>query len=179
MAEAMRKKAYHVADGEKEMYTVDANNAVALHPDEWSFKPWSVADRNAANERRKQEHAKRVAEAKEFKLEIPPPLPPDPPEPTAAEKAEMSADEKARAEALAFVKAAEEKAAKEKVEADKLAAAKALLESPPPQPDPNARRPLFGAAKALVEAKAKRDAEAIKVKTDAEAAAAAALVNPT
>lgn len=36
----MFKKAFHIDNGETEMYEVDANAAVRNHPGEWSFKPW-------------------------------------------------------------------------------------------------------------------------------------------
>lgn len=38
-----RKIAYHAKDGPVEMYAIDANSAVANHPDEWSFKPHGPA----------------------------------------------------------------------------------------------------------------------------------------
>jgi len=151
----MQVVAHHVETGATTMYKVDAASAVARYPDEWSLKPWSQEDRSAARERRKAAHDKEVADAKAANLPLPAPLP-EYVEPTDAEKAAMSEDEKARAEALALVKAADEKEAKEKVEADKLAAARALLNTAPPQPDPHVRRPLAGAAKALVEAKERR-----------------------
>lgn len=164
----MQVVAHHVEHGAVTMYKVDAAAAVALHPDEWSTKPWSLEDRKAARERRKAEHDKAVADAKA--KDLPPPAPlPEYVEPTLAELAEMSADQKARIEAMALVKAADEKEAKEREAADKLAAARALLNSPPPKPDPTVRRPLAGAAKALVEAKERRLA---KEHEEAEAKAA-------
>lgn len=44
---AATKIAYHVDDGPKEMYNVDANSAVARFPDEWSHTPWSKDGKQA------------------------------------------------------------------------------------------------------------------------------------
>ncbi len=36
----MMKTAYHITQGGVLMYAVDAHQAVASHPDEWSLQPW-------------------------------------------------------------------------------------------------------------------------------------------
>src|SRR5712671_5507680 len=91
----MQRVVYHIDQGAETMYAADATAAVTRFPDEWSNKPWSVEDSNAARARRKQAHAAAVEDAKAANAPLPPPLPPDPPEPTEAEKAEMSAHAKA------------------------------------------------------------------------------------
>ncbi|MBX5001886.1 hypothetical protein HJB72_28600 [Rhizobium lentis] len=40
----MLKKIYHIDAGETEMYEIDARNAVAKFPKEWSEKPWPEKD---------------------------------------------------------------------------------------------------------------------------------------
>lgn len=137
--------AYHVDTGAVVFpYAIDAHSAVSRFPDEWSLVPWSASEQSAARQRRIDAHQKAVEDAKALGVP-PPPAPVLPPviEPTPAEKTEIDADTKARVEAAALLKAADEKEAKEKAEVDKVAAARALLASPPPQPDPLARRP-FG-----------------------------------
>lgn len=150
----MAAVAHHVETGPFEFpYAIDAHSAVARFPDEWSFAPWSEADASAARAAR---HERLTAQAAQDGLPAPaPPVPP--PEPTPEEKAAIDEDTKARADAAAIVKAAEEAERKRVEEAEKVGAAKALLASPPPRPDPNARRPLAGAAKANYERKVAKD----------------------
>lgn len=176
-ANVMQKVAYHIEDGAKTMYAVDAQSAVQSHPAEWSWVPWPL--QAAAEYRSKREAAHKAAtdEAKAAGQPAPAPLPPPPPVPTEAEKAEMAADAKARADAAALVAAQDKKDEEARVAAEKVAAAKALLASPPPVPDPTARRP-FGrpgeptaAERDMMEKRAKAAADA-KAKADAQAAAA-------
>jgi len=44
MANPMQKTVYHVKDGAAEMYVIDANNACATFPEEWSHEPWPEVD---------------------------------------------------------------------------------------------------------------------------------------
>jgi colicin import membrane protein len=143
MADSMMKRAYHVETGAKEMYAVDANKAVAEHPDEWAWLPFSASERDNYRAARIERHKKETEEAAAAGLPPPPPLVLAPVvEPTDAKKSEMDADTKARAEAAEVVRVAEEKERKEQEEVQKVSAAKALLQSPPPEPDPNERRPV-------------------------------------
>lgn len=142
MTSPMQKVAYHVDQGAVTMYVVDANAAVQSHPDEWSFMPWSPEDTAAARSAREQRYKEEVEKAKAEGVPPPPPLPPVY-EPTDRQKAELDADTKARAEAAAIVKKAQEDEEKRRLEDERVKAAKTLLASPPPVPDPNERRP-FG-----------------------------------
>lgn len=65
----MFKKAFHIDNGETEMYEVDANTAIRQHPLEWSSKPWT----EEAADKARSELAKR-ARANEVKVK-----PADPP----------------------------------------------------------------------------------------------------
>lgn len=48
--ESTSKVAYHVKDGEHLFpYAVDANSAVASHPEEWSFTPWGKDGKKTAS----------------------------------------------------------------------------------------------------------------------------------
>lgn len=114
--------AYHVVDGPVLFpYAVDAQSAIARFPLEWSDNPWALdATANARKDRG---------------------LPPQ--ELTPDEQAALDQyhkDVAAAADRLAKVRA---KQAEDKVVADQIAADEALVASPPPRPDPNARRP-FG-----------------------------------
>lgn len=44
----MMQKIYHVEAGETEMYEIDAREALAKFPDEWSEKPWTAKEKTAA-----------------------------------------------------------------------------------------------------------------------------------
>lgn len=138
----MQTTAYHVVDGPKTMYLVDANAAASTYPDEWSMTPWSGDDAAAARKRLADRRAAEIADAKAAGREPPPPLP-EPPEPTPEEQAAIDAYNKDVAAAKERLAAAREKAAKEKAEADQIAADEALVAQGPPQPDPTIRRP-FG-----------------------------------
>jgi hypothetical protein len=99
-------------------YSVDAHSAVARHPGEWSFEPWSHDA---------------VAKAREANGEVLEPL-------SAEEQAALDEHAKAVADANARLNAFREKRAAAKAEEDQAAADEALVHSAPPQP---ARRP-FG-----------------------------------
>lgn len=139
---AIQRLAYHIDQGPVMMYAVDAAAAVQRHPDEWSYAPWSEEDAKAGRAEREAKHKKAVEDAKAKGEPVPAPLP-TPIEPTEQERVEMDADAKAREEAKAIVAAADKEAAERQAELDKIAAARALLQSTPPRPDPTARRP-FG-----------------------------------
>jgi hypothetical protein len=172
----MMKRAYHVDGGVKEMYAVDAAMAVANHPDEWSWEPFSDSARDNYRAKVKADYKKAVDDAMAAGLPPPPP-PPEPVVPTSAERRELDEDAKARAAAAEIVRAAEEKERKQREEDDKVAAAKALLSSPPQEIDPNSRRPNpVGrptnealAARAVAEKAAAEKAEAAKKLADKEA----------
>ncbi|HEY8751592.1 MAG TPA: hypothetical protein VIM11_26660 [Tepidisphaeraceae bacterium] len=124
--------AYHVVDGPVTFpYSVDAHMAVQHHPLEWSADPWSQEDENAArgrlNERAKEEGRE--------------PLP-EPIEMTPEEKTALDEYNKATAEAKDRLKKFHEEQAEKKKVADQIAADEALVATPPPRPDPNARRPM-------------------------------------
>lgn len=125
------KTAYHIGDGAKEMYAVDADMAVRAHPTEWSFAPWDIDESNAY--RRKRYEAEVAAAQREGR-----PVPAEPPEilVTDAQRAELDADAKARAEAYEIVKEDDEKKRAAKEYDDRVAQARALLATPRPQVEP-------------------------------------------
>jgi colicin import membrane protein len=135
--------AYHVFDGAHVFpYPTDAHHAVSNFPMEWSETPWTAEDAAASRDALAERHAREVEEAKAQGLPVPKDLPPPPPEPSPEEQAAIMEHAQAVAEANERLKIAREKAAKKKVEEDQIAADEALVASPPPQPDPNRRRPL-------------------------------------
>lgn len=133
-----QKTVYHIETGAVRMYPVDAANAVAQHPGEWSVTPWSPEDASTA---RKARHDEQVAIAKQQGVEPPPP----PVEPVISDedKKMLSDDAKIRREALDRVTKYEA----DKKEADDRDAQykqdKLLLNSPSPTVDVTQRRP-FG-----------------------------------
>lgn len=170
----MTKVAHHIDQGAVTMYAVDAAAAVSNHPDEWSNTPWPAADvaawRSARDEAYKEELARykeAVQAAKDAGLPPPPPLAPPPRpliEPSARQKSEIELDTKARAEAAERVRVQTEEDEKKRIKDEQIAADKALLASPPPQPDPNERRP-FGRSGPMTQA----ERDAAQKRTDAKA----------
>lgn len=159
----MMTTAHHVTQGQVVMYKVDAHSAAANFPDEWSLTPW---DPQSADEARRRLHDRKVAEARE--KGHPEPEPPVQVEMTDEERAEFE-EWKAQRDAAAERKAERDKAEAEKRERDAQAAVdEAILQSSPPQPDPNRRR-LTGAAKANAERKAERLAAEEEARAQAEA----------
>lgn len=161
----MLKDAYHYQNGLTRMYAVDANMAVAQHPEEWSFTPWSADEAAEARKVIEERHAKEVEAAKAAGTPAPPPLPPEPLPPTPEEQEAIDAHNAAVAEAKERLAKFYDEQRKQKEIADQVAADEALVASPPPQPDPNARRP-FGrkgeptdAEKKMMAKKAERDAQ--------------------
>lgn len=135
--------AYHVNDGPVRFpYAVDAQHAISHHPLEWRDSPWSQAEASAAHDIMAERHAKESADAKARGLPVPPPLPPAPPEPTPEEQAAIMEHAAAVAEASARLKKFHADQAEKKKLADQVAADEALVATPPPRPDPTARRPL-------------------------------------
>jgi hypothetical protein len=115
--------AYHIVDGAVIFpYPIDAHHAVSNFPLEWSEAPWSAEDMAAA----RKEAGQPVIE------------------PTPEEQAAIDEHAKAVAEANARLEAFRKKQAEEQAIADQVAADEALVASPPPRPDPNARRRPFG-----------------------------------
>jgi hypothetical protein len=135
--------AFHVNDGAVLFpYAVDAQHAISNFPHEWRATPWSQADADAARATAADEHAKKVADAKTRGAPVPAPLPPPPPEPTPEEQAAIMEHAVAGAEAAARLKKFYAAEVEKKKIADQVAADEALVATPPPRPDPNARRPL-------------------------------------
>lgn len=150
---AMLTVAHHVTDGPKQMYLVDARQAAANHPDEWSLTPW---DPQSAAEARKRLHERRVAEAQAAGQ--PEPAPPVEPELTDEDRAEFEEWKKNRDAAAERLAALEKEEAEKAARDAQIATDKAIVESAPPQPDPTRRRPLQGAAKANAERSAQKAA---------------------
>lgn len=162
--------AYHVDSGAFLFpYAVDARSAVSRHPAEWSMKPWSAADTTAARQARIDAHKKAEADAEANGLPKPQPLVLAPViEPTMAEAAEIDADAKARVDAAALIAAADEEARKQNEKDEKLAQARVLLQSAPPRPDPNVRRP-FGRSGPMTPAERTAAAKRAAAKAEADA----------
>lgn len=141
----MSAVAYHIVDGATTFtYAVDAQSAIGRFPDEWSDSPWSQADADAARKRAEERHAKDVEDAKARGAAPPPPLAEAPPPPTPEEQAAIDEYNKTVSEAQARLdKYRAEQDEKQKI-AEQVAADEALVASPPPRPDPNARRRPFG-----------------------------------
>lgn len=135
----LMKDCYHVLTGLNRLYAVDAQNAVSMHPDEWSFSPWSEEDAGEARKRLNERHARDVEEAKAAGLPLPAPPPPEV-EPTPEEQEAIDNYNREVAEAKERLAAVREKQAEEKKIADQIAADEALVKSPPPRPDPTTRR---------------------------------------
>ena len=174
--------AFHINDGPVTFpYAIDAHSAVSRFPLEWSADPWTADATAAARQEMEARHAQEVENAKARGLPVPKDLAPLPPEPTPEEQAAIMEHAQAVAEANERLKVAREKAAKARAEAEQIAADEALVASPPPQPDPNARRPRApspaqirkAAATLSPEEQAAKDAsdKAVKDKADADALA--------
>lgn len=161
----MMTTAHHVNDGAKQMYLVDARMAVAQHPDEWSHQPWAPEDASAARQRL---HERRVAQAKA--VGDPEPEPPVEPELDEEDRRQFEEWKANRDKAAEIVAAAEKEQAEKDAKAAEIATAKAIVETPPPQPDPLRRRPLAGAAKANAERTAQRRADEDRTRADERAA---------
>lgn len=156
----MSATAYHIVTGATRFpYAVDASHAISNHPLEWSDSPWSRED----------------AAASRAKLDLPaaPPLAPD-------DQAALDEHNKAVEAAAKRLADYQDKKAKEQAEAEQAAADALLISSPPPQPDPTARKPLTPAQirkqsatltpaeEAAKEAKEKAEAKVISDKADAD-----------
>ena len=143
--ENMSAVAYHITDGPVTFsYATDAQSAIARFPDEWSDKPWTQADEQAARKRMAERHAKEVEDAKARGIAPPPPLPPEPPPLTPEEQAAIDEHAKLVAEAGERLKKFYAEQEEKKKIAEQVAADEALVASPPPRPDPNAPRRPFG-----------------------------------
>lgn len=152
--------AHHITGGAHLFpYAVDATHAISNHPLEWKDSPWSQADAAAAR----------------TKLDLPAAAPLSP-----EDQAALDEHNKAVAAAAKRLADYNERKAKEKAEVDQAAADEALVHSIPPQPDPNARKPLTPAQlrkasatltpaeEAAREAKEKADAKVIADKAEAD-----------
>lgn len=138
--------AYHFLEGATNFpYAVDAQSAVGRHPLEWSFDPWTAADADNSRKRLSDKYNNDVALAKSRNL--PPPVKPlwidaEPVQYTPEEQAAIDDHAKAVAAAGERLQKRREELAKQKEIDDQVAADEALVASPPPIPDPAARRPL-------------------------------------
>lgn len=169
---SLMKDAYHVRTGLTRMYAVDAQNAVSMHPEEWSLTPWSQEEAEAASKAIEERHAREVEDAKAKGLPAPAPLPEVLP-PTPEEQEAIDEYNRLVAEARGRLDARREKLAAEKAEAEQIAADEALVKSPPPRPDPTARRRPFNRpgepTPAEVAMMDKRDAEKAEREREAQA----------
>jgi hypothetical protein len=170
----MSAVAYHIVDGPQDFpYAVDAQSAVGRHPLEWSMQPWTADASDAARQQLSERYARDVEIAKAKGL--PPPVAPawltaDPVQPTPEEQAAIDDHAKAVADANERLKAFREKQAADKAVTDQVAADEALVASPPPRPDPAARRPLTPAQ--IRKRSAETDEERLaREKSEADAAA--------
>jgi hypothetical protein len=128
---SMMQTAYHVVDGPSQMYAVDAQTAVTRHPEEWRRTPWSIEE---TNEFRRRKYDADVTAAQQAGLQPPPPpvdvqLTPD-------QQTEVDEDQKARDDAKALVEKFDKEERDRQDYLDKVAAARTLLTSPRPQPEP-------------------------------------------
>lgn len=138
--------AFHIVTGATVFpYAVDAYGAASHHPDEWSMTPWTPERASAARARAKARYDRDVANAKAAGL--PPPDAPlylNPPPPLDPEdQAAIDEHTKAQVEAAARLAKFDKDEADRKAVLDAVEADRALVASPPPQPDPSVRRP-FG-----------------------------------
>jgi hypothetical protein len=169
----MSAVAYHVIDGQQTFpYAIDAHSAVSRFPGEWSFEPWSTEDAAKARETLTERHARETEEAKAAGLKPPAPLPPEPVPPTPEEQAAIDEHAKAVAAANERLAAFRKKRAEEQAIADQVAADEALVASPPPRPDPTARKPL-SPAQIRKRAAETDDERIVREKTEADKIAAA------
>lgn len=124
---------HHIIDGPVTFpYAVDAHSAVSRFPDEWSEFPWSQSDAEAARGRINERNEQAGLDP------LPEPLALTPEEQAAIDEHAKAVDE--ANERLTKFRAEQEE--KRKI-AEQVAADEALVKSPPPRPDPAARRP-FG-----------------------------------
>lgn len=165
---------YHITDGHVRIAEIDGNTAVSQHPLEWSKTPWTKEDAAASRSEMKRQYD----EAQAAGRPLPAAPPPEPAPPTPEEQAAIDEHTKAVAEANERLKAFRERKEAERLEAEQILRDEMIVNSPPPQPDPTARRP-FGrkgepteAEKKMMEKKADKDSEAernAKDKAEAEA----------
>lgn len=159
----MSAVAYHVVDGAVTFqYGVDAQHAISSHPNEWSSTPWSQEAAAAARDKLEAQGVT-LAPAVELSPE---------------DQEAIDEHNKAVAEAADRLAAYRERKAVEKAEADQAAADEALVASPPPRPDPTARKRPFGrtgeptaaeiAAMDKAAAKKADDDRIVKEKADAD-----------
>lgn len=177
---------FHITDGHSRMAAIDANTAVSQHPNEWSKAPWTADEAAAARKALRERYEVQVEEAKATGAPMPAPPPPEPEPLTPEEQAAVEEHARAVAEAKERLDAFYARKAKEKEEADQVARDEMLVNSPPPQPDPAARRP-FGrkgeptaAEKAMMEkaaAKKAEDEKMLKDKADVDKIAGAKVVD--
>lgn len=141
------KTAYHVLTGPHQMYEIDANGAVAHHPTEWSFEPWSLDETNAY---RQAQYEREAAEARAAGR--PEPTAPAPLELSDAQQTELDEAGQARAEAAEIVAKADAMEKEKREWETKVAAARALLATPlhPPPPQLAGIAPMDPKARAAV-----------------------------
>jgi hypothetical protein len=135
--------AFHVNDGAQLFtYSVDARHAISNHPLEWSDKPWSREDADAARAALRDRY-----EARRREREGPQPAdaartpPPDPEPLTAEDQAAIDEHNATVAAAAERLDAYRARKAAENAELAQVAMDEAIIASAPPAPAP--RRP-FG-----------------------------------
>lgn len=130
------KTAYHVVTGAMVMEDIDANSAVALHSDEWSFAPWPPEKRKAFIDAAVSDHKKEVVAAKEMGVDPPPP-------PAVTQMRPLYSDEQAAldkynkdfAAAQKRLEVADKEEADAKAKAAQIAADREMVKRPPPVVD--------------------------------------------
>jgi hypothetical protein len=134
--------AFHVNDGAQLFtYAVDARHAISNHPLEWSDKPWSREDADAARAALRDRYQRDVEDAQARNLPPPTPPPPDPEPLTAEDQAAIDEHNAAVAAAAERLDAYRARKAAENAELAQVAMDEAIIASAPPAPAP--RRP-FG-----------------------------------
>lgn len=135
------KTAYHIITGSMVMEDTDANSAVAAHPDEWSFTPWTPEKRKAFADAVVSDHKKEVVAAKEMGVDPPPPpVVPRPLYPD--EQAALDKYNKDFAAAQKRLEVADKEEADAKAKAAQIAADREMVKRPPPKIDPDRPPPV-------------------------------------
>lgn len=155
--------AHHIAHGATLFpYAIDAHSAVSRHPHEWSLAPWTAERAARARAAIQAKHDADVEAGVMHPVSLlPDPVPLDP-----ETQAAVDAHTRAQLEAAKRLEAHEHELAERKKVDEQVAADRALVATPPPQPDPNVRRRPFGrtgepseAERAMMEKRARKGAK--------------------